>query len=113
MFLARRRYVERAVFGFKDTIRIDRRMIVAGLTRHIAAAEIALALDAEQADQRAKQRCFHTLTFAGYVALRHERRDSERTPHAGGEIADRHAVACRLAAGCPVRLIMPDMPCAI
>ena len=44
VFFARRRYVEQAVFGFKDTIRIDRRMIVAGLTRHIAAAEIALAL---------------------------------------------------------------------
>ena len=97
VILAERSRVERPVLRLEEPVGIDRRMVVADLARHLAVGEIALALHTEETHQSRQQRGLDPLTFARVVPLGDRCRDGDRTPHAGGEIADGHAVAGRLA----------------
>ena len=109
----RRGEVERPVGGPEQGVGADDRVVVADRRRRLAKAELALALNAEKRHQRAKQRglddlplavrrCWVSAASVPIAAHMPAVRSPIGTPKRNGPVSD-----------VPVRLMRPDMPCAI
>ncbi|MCY1524000.1 hypothetical protein D9M68_589160 [compost metagenome] len=86
--LGGRRQVERPVGGFERAIGRDDGMHIAARLGHLALAQIALALHAEQRHEACQQRGFHMLPAPGGGALRDGRQDADDQPHSRRQVAN-------------------------
>ena len=83
--------IERAIGGIKGAVGRNDRMHVAARLRNFADAKVALALDAEQAEQTGEQRSFNMLADSALLALDVRGQHPHRDPHSSGQVANRCA----------------------